>query len=228
MNERVLVVAAHPDDEVLGCGATIAKKIANGSIVKVLIMGEGVLSRTDVATKYAVDYLDRLRSCSIKANKCLGVDDLEIYSLPDNRFDSLPRLEIVKRIEAVVSSFNPCCVFTHHSGDLNIDHRRVNEAVITACRPLPGSSAAKIYSFEVQSSTDWSTQNHINAFMANHYVDIEGFLELKLEALRYYDLEMRDWPHSRSIKAVEYLARLRGSQVGRNAAEAFSLLRSIE
>ncbi len=224
---NILVVAAHPDDEVLGCGATIAQHISKGDRVEVLILAEGITSRT--AERSPLKHQKQLASLSIaahKANKILGVKRLHLHGFPDNRMDSVARLDIVKIVEQTLVRLKPAIVYTHHAGDVNIDHRRAFEAVMTACRPLPGNSVKKILCFETVSSTEWQLSPS-NAFIPNWYVDVTRTLPKKMKALKAYVSEMRPWPHARSFKAIEHLARWRGASVGVPAAESFMLVRRI-
>ena len=146
--------------------------------------------------------------------------------LPDNRLDSLPLLHVVQPLEAIIREMSPEIIYTHHYGDLNVDHRVAHQAVMTACRPLPGAGVKEIYAFEVLSSTEWATPG-CHPFLPNHFVDISEHLATKLQALAVYREEMRDPPHSRSIDNLNYLARLRGHTVGVVAAEAFMTLRTL-
>lgn len=223
----VLAVAAHPDDEVLGCAGALARHVAQGERVTVLILGQGVFSRSDGSASDAA--LENLRSCAREANRVIGVESLHLNDFPDNRMDAVALLDIVKEVEAVMETAQPRIVYTHFPGDLNVDHRRVSEAVCVACRPLPNCTVRSLRFFEVQSSTDWRTGVSPGpAFVPNLFVDISATLETKLSALRAYGAEMRPWPHSRSIQAVEHLARWRGATVGRDAAEAFVVGRTLE
>lgn len=226
--KKVLVVAAHPDDEVLGCGATIAKHAEAGDEVHVVILAEGVTSRDKVRqrTNHTTE-LSELANTAHTANKILGVKSLSLHDLPDNRLDSVDLLDIVKMIENSVQSLKPDILYTHHVGDVNIDHRRIHDAVITATRPQPGQSVKTLLFFEVQSSTEWQPPGSAPPFAPNWFVDVSLTLELKMKALAAYTMEMRDWPHARSCEAVEYLARWRGASVGCDAAEAFVLGRQI-
>ena len=225
---KVLVIAAHPDDEVLGCGATIARHVSEGDEVNVIILAEGVTSRSIVRDRNSSHTeLSELAVIAKRANKLLGVTTLELHDLPDNRLDSVDLLDIIKLIEGSVKCLKPDVVYTHHAGDVNIDHRRIHEAVITATRPQPNQSVKQLLFFEVQSSTDWQPPCSAPSFAPNWYVDVSHTLEMKIEALKIYDSEMREWPHARSIKAVEYLARWRGASVGSEAAEAFILGRRL-
>ena len=228
MADKILVIAAHPDDEILGCGGTIAKHVKNGDEVIVVIMAEGLTSR-DLERdrdKREKDLFD-LGKIAESANKLLGVKSLFLHDLPDNRMDSVDRLEIIKVVENYIKKINPSTIYTHHSGDVNIDHRRIHEAVVTACRPQPNNCVKNVLFFEVASSTEWQTSNFNVPFIPNWFVDISETLALKLQALKIYNSEMRDYPHSRSIEALEYLAKWRGSCVGVESAEAFVLGRRL-
>ncbi len=227
-SSSVLVVAAHPDDEVLGCGGTIARHVDKGDVVHILIVAEGSTSRQQQRDRsQAADELSALAKASHAAASILGVAGVELLDLPDNRLDSLDRLDIIKRIEERVDRHQPECVYIHHAGDVNIDHRRLHEAVVTACRPTPGHVVKRLLSFEVMSSTEWQVPGSAPPFQPNWFVDISDHWERKREALLAYASEMRSWPHARSLEAVEYLARWRGAQVGVEAAEGFCLLRQL-
>jgi len=228
MADSVLVVAAHPDDEVLGCGGTIARHAEAGDQVQVLIVAEGATSRLQYRDRgQASDELSALAQAARKAGDILGVAGVELLDCPDNRLDSLDRLDLIKRIEARMDRHQPQVVYVHHAGDVNVDHRRLHEAVITACRPTPGQPVRRLLSFEVASSTEWQPPGSAPAFQPNWFVDITSHWLRKREALAAYASEMRPWPHARSIEALEHLARWRGAQVGVEAAEAFCLLRQL-
>ncbi|BBP84274.1 PIG-L family deacetylase [Pseudomonas sp. No.21] len=221
--ERVLVIAAHPDDEVLGCGGSIARHVADGDEVQVAIMAQGLFSRgtPEEAEQQA------LRDACAEANRILGVQGLECFDLPDNRLDGLDLLDLVKPVEALVARHRPGIVYAHWSGDVNIDHRRLHEAVVTACRPQPGHPVHTLLFFEIPSSTEWQVPHSAPAFWPGWFNDIGSTLDTKLRALDAYAMEMREWPHPRSLKAVEHLARWRGACVGMEAAEAFVLGRHL-
>lgn len=228
MNKRILVVAAHPDDEVLGVGGTIINHAKNGDIVHIMIMAEGITSRSikrDIAS--AQVELDALHEKCNEVAKLLGADKLIMCQFPDNRMDSVDLLDVTKEIEKEVDSFKPQIVYTHHAGDVNIDHALTHNAVITACRSLPGTSTETLLFFETPSSTEWQMQTCDKSFMPNWYVDITESLELKLKALHLYSSEMRDYPHPRSYEAVSHLAKYRGSTIGVDSAEGFMLGRNI-
>lgn len=229
MPKRVLVVAAHPDDEVLGAGGTIAWHRQRRDRVSVLILGEGISARFPTrreALKSAHrDGFARLRQEMALAHKRLGVGQTFHQEFPDNRFDSVDLLDLVKAIERVKQQVRPQVVYTHHGGDLNIDHRLTFEAVLTACRPLPHEPVERILSFEVLSSTEWASPDAAAAFIPNVFIDIGPFLEDKLRAMACYRSELRPSPHSRSLEAIRYQAKLWGAKAGLRAAEAFMLLR---
>jgi len=228
MANSVFVVAAHPDDEVLGCGGSIARHADAGDHVQVLIVAEGATSRQHQRDRGQVDTeLSDLARAAQNAGEILGVTGVELLALPDNRLDTIDRLDLVKLIEARIERYQPQIVYTHHAGDVNIDHRRLHEAVVTACRPTPRHPVNRLLSFEVASSTEWQPPGSAPAFQPNWFMDISEQWERKRLALEAYASEMRPWPHARSIQALEHLARWRGAQVGVQAAEAFCLLRQL-
>lgn len=221
MSKSILVVAAHPDDETLGCGGAIARHVAEGDLVHVVFMADGVSSREAPHAE-----LSRRNQARDRALQILGVNELHVLDFPDNRMDSLPLLDVVKSLEELVSKIKPYRVYTHHRGDLNVDHRVTHEAVLTACRPLPGASVREILAFEIMSSTEWSTPGFL-PFTPNAFIDISEYLPRKLDALFAYEVEMRPTPHSRSVCHVENLARHRGYTVGVDAAEGFEVVRLV-
>jgi LmbE family N-acetylglucosaminyl deacetylase len=221
---NVLVVAAHPDDEVLGCGGAMVAHSRAGDSVHTLILATGIASRGGVNRE---QQLSSLRSAAHEANRGLGVASIKLCDFPDNQMDTVPLLDIIKIVEDHVTSCSAQMVYTHHAGDLNLDHRIVHDAVLTACRPIPGHSCKSILFFEVVSSTEWQPFGNAGAFVPNWFLDAKYTLDAKLKALQVYASEMRPWPHARSIQAVEHLARWRGASVGLEAAEAFVLGRRI-
>ncbi|MFA6030769.1 MAG: PIG-L deacetylase family protein [Elusimicrobiota bacterium] len=221
---RVLVVAAHPDDEVLGCGGTIARRCAEGAEVRILLLGEGPFSRR--GPRPGKKSLESVRAQARRAAAALGAARVDFLGLPDNQFDAVPRLRIIQAIERAVERFRPETILTHSTADLNIDHRIAAEAVRTAFRPLPGATVREILAFEVPSSTEWRFEP-ARAFSPSVFISIQSHLETKLAALRAYAGELRPFPHPRSRELVEALAAVRGSQAGFSSAEAFELVRSI-
>jgi N-acetylglucosamine malate deacetylase 1 len=223
-HSSVLVVAAHPDDEVLGCGGTIARHCAAGDRVAVLILADGVTSRGNIAP---ADLKER-QSAARNANAILGVQDVTLLAYPDNRMDEVVLLDVVKDVEQLIARCQPDTIYTHHAGDVNIDHRRVHDAVIAACRPQPGHSVRRLLFCETPSSTEWRPPASQPVFAPNWYVDISLTLQIKLQALATYQAELREFPHPRSLQGVKHLAGWRGACVGVVAAEAFELGRLID
>ena len=228
MDRRVvLVVAAHPDDEVLGCGGTILRHVKSGDDVHILIMAEGLTSRDN--HRDAVVHADELRelhSNSQRVADILEAKSVTLHNFPDNRMDGVELLDVVKVVEAMVDKVLPDVVYTHHAGDVNVDHRITHEAVVTACRPLPGQCVRSLLFFETVSSTEWQPASVDKQFMPNWFVDVGDVFEKKMEALKCYDSEMRAYPHSRSYEAIKILAKYRGFSIGKQYVEAFELGRN--
>jgi LmbE family N-acetylglucosaminyl deacetylase len=225
---KILVVAAHPDDEVLGCGGTIARLARENHDVYLLILGEGITSRCESRSEADPRCLKQLEDSSRQAATVLGVKDIFFQSLPDNRFDTIPILDIIKIIERTLVVVSPEAIFTQHGGDLNIDHTIVYRSVITAARPAKNSGVEAIYTFEVPSSTDWAFNGFFPQFQPNVFFDISNTISVKIEALRMYHSEMRTFPHPRSDEFVISRARYWGGVIGADAAEAFQLIRLIK
>jgi len=225
MSKSILILVAHPDDEVLGCGGTIAKMADNG-LVHVAFFADGVFSRGGNQIAQTQDLKIR-RSRAQKACDILGVKSVIFGDFPDNRMDTIALLDIAKVVESLIAEHQPDTVFTHHAGDVNIDHRRMHEAVVIACRPQSEHSVKTLLCFEVPSSTEWQLPGSAPPFMPNWFVDISTTFDRKLSALQAYASELRDWPHPRSMQGIEHLAHWRGATVGVDAAEAFILGRQI-
>lgn len=226
-NQTILVVAAHPDDEVLGCGGSVSRYAEEGYDVHLLIMADGESSRADEGGLIALELLTARKIAAKKACKILGCSSVTILNLPDNRLDSLDRLDIIKKIESFISKYQPITVFTHHVGDVNIDHRIVHDAVVTACRSQPVHPVRELLFFEVPSSTEWCPTGSMEIFHPNVYIEISRTMQKKKDALNAYNSEIRPFPHPRSFEAIEALAKWRGATVGVNAAEAFVLGRKV-
>jgi len=220
MKKKILIVAAHPDDEVLGCFGTVAKLIKKGYKAYTLILGEGKTSRGNFNKKE----LEKLKNEIIKANNVIGIDKIFIEHFPDNRFDSVSLLDIVKVIEKVKNEIKPDIIFTHFQNDLNIDHQITYKAVITATRPFKNESVKEIYSFEILSSTEW---NYPLSFNPDVYFDIISTIDLKLKAMSEYKSELREFPHPRSLEGIKLNAKYLGMRVGREYVEAFKCVRII-
>ena len=223
-NKVILVVAAHPDDEVLGCGATMARLSAEGNEVYTLIMGEGKTSRTESRNREEKkDEIDGLRREIKEANKILGVKETYIEDLPDNRFDSIDLLDIVKVVEKYKNKIKPDIIFTHFENDTNIDHQLLTKAVLTATRPIPDEVVKEVYSFEILSSTEW---NYPLTFQPDFYIDVTKFMDKKIEAMNKYQSELREYPHTRSLEGIKINGKYWAMRYGIDGfVEVFKTLR---
>jgi N-acetylglucosamine malate deacetylase 1 len=224
MKRTILVCAAHPDDEVLGCGGAMARHADEGDTVHVVFLADGVTSRADAKNP---SELDQRHAAARNALAILGARPPQFVDFPDQRLDTVPLIDITKRIEAIVKEVGPSVVYTHHTGDLNADHQIVVKAVLTATRPVPGHAVRTVLGFEVCSSTEWNFAAGAESFQPQRFVVIERQLERKMAALKAYAYEMRDFPHPRSYEALAALARFRGATIGATAAEAFRIYREI-
>jgi LmbE family N-acetylglucosaminyl deacetylase len=224
---RVLTVAAHPDDEILGCGGAMAAHRLRGDPVSILILGEGLTSRAPTRGDANLDALPELQGDARRAAGIVGVDDVTLLDFPDNRFDSVPLLDVVKAVEREKARVKPDVVYVHHWGDLNVDHGVTFNAVMAAFRPLPGERPVAIYAYEVPSSTGWAGPSPASAFVPTHFVDIAATLDRKIAAMEAYASERRAAPHPRSPDALRAWAQHRGSIAGLAAAEAFATVRTV-
>lgn len=223
---NVLVVAAHPDDEVLGCAGTIVRRSRQDNI-HIAILGEGLSSRHAARAEVDAAALAKLKSQAQTVAERLGAQSVTLEGLPDNRFDEVALLDVVKRVEGLVARLEPEVIYTHHPGDLNIDHGLTFRAVLTATRPVVGCPVKEIYAFEVPSATEWAFQKLEPPFRPNVFVDIAATIGAKIEAMQCYESEARPFPHPRSPEALRTIARRWGSVVGLEYAEPFELIRSI-
>lgn len=224
---KILTIAAHPDDEVLGCGGTIARLTKEGHAVSIAVLGEGITSRYSRQEDADKKVVRDLQKRSHQVAKLLGVKDLQIFDLPDNRFDTVPLLDIVKILEGLIEKINPECIFTHHSSDLNFDHGLINRATLIATRPVGDTSVKTVLAYEVPSSTEWAFQTIQLDFHPNVFIDITGTLDTKLKAMQLYVGETRQYPHPRSSESLRAIACRWGSVSGLKSAEAFQLIRYI-
>lgn len=224
---RVLVVAAHPDDEILGVGGTIAKRVQRGDECHALILGEGITARGEKRELFDGTEQVGLQENARRSAGIVGYQSINFQGLPDVRFDGLELLDIVKIVQKVFFEIKPEVVYTHHYGDLNIDHRLTYEAVLCACRPVSGWYPNELLCFETPSSTEWNFGRKEQSFFPNVFVDITDTLEKKLNAMKCYDGEMRDYPHPRSLDALKAISMKWGSTVNINYAEAFEQIIKI-
>jgi LmbE family N-acetylglucosaminyl deacetylase len=224
---KILIVAAHPDDDILGCGGLMAK-YSKQKKIRVIFIAEGSscrFSNLDAGQEVVRNTIIERNSFAVSALKSLGVTDVKFYDLPCGRLDTIPIIDINKIIENEVRSFNPNILMTHSEYDTNNDHRIVNRSVMMATRPGVFDTLKKVISFEIQSSSEW---NFNDAFLPNVFEELKGSdLEKKWDALSCYKSEIQSYPHPRSYKGMQTLARYRGMQIGYNLAEAYRIIWSI-
>lgn len=224
-DKTILIVCAHPDDEVLGCGGTVARLVKEGYEVFTLILGEGITSRDYTRDRNKREKeLEELKKRAYKANDIIGVKEVFLYEFPDNRFDTVPLLDIIKAVEKVKKEVEPAMIFTHYAKDLNIDHQVTYKAVITATRPLPEETVKEIYSFEILSSTEW---NYPQTFSPDVFFNISNTLGHKQKAMEIYKSELKEFPHPRSLDGIKLNAEYWGMCIGLRYAEAFKTVRVV-
>ena len=224
---NVLVFAPHPDDEVLGCGGTIARYVAEGNNVYICVVTSGF------PPIYEKDYEDAKKNGwphiqypdIMKAHKLLGIKETFFLQFPTVMLETVPRYELNGKINEIIQKIKPEVLFIPHFGDMQRDHSLVSEAVMVAVRPKNDGTVRYVYSYETLSETEWNVPHVTNSFIPNTFVSIVSFLDIKLEALNCFTTQVCEFPNPRSLRAVEALARLRGSTMGVEAAEAFSLIR---
>ena len=224
MSEIVLIIVSHSDDESISMAGTICKHVNRGDKVYVMSMTDGVSSRNEIIK----DSIKKRREASIKASKILGFEWAECFNFGDNLMDKYPLLDVVKAIETNKQDYKPSIVYTHSISDLNIDHRVVANAALTAFRPQPMEICREIRLFETASATDYGNSVITGSFAPNLFVVISNHGVFKKKALIAFCDEMRDYPHSRSIEGIKNLAKIRGNQVGLYLAEAFQVIRKLE
>lgn len=224
--KSVLVFAAHPDDEILGQAGTIRRLANEGVCCRAVIIAEGITSRANNRSEADFSELKELQTDARNSAQIVGYESIEFCELPDNRLDSMDLLDVIKVVSEYVEKYRPDTIFTHHHGDLNIDHRIVCEAVITACRPVRHYFVERIYAFETPSSTEWN-YSYEDPFKPNVFFDVTDTIQKKIEAINCYRSESEVSPHPRSPEALLALAEYRGSNVGVKYAEAFMLLREV-
>ena len=225
-NKKIMIVAAHPDDEILGAGATMNRLIYDyNCTVNVLILSKGITSRHQGNDQAQIEkQLSAQMDNILKAQQIIGYQHLKLYDFPDNQFDTIPLLDMVQAIEKEKQAFDPQIVFTHHPGDLNIDHQKTFSATITACRPLPNETVESIISFEVPSATEWGALRQSEYFIPNLYIKVtQNHIDAKVRAMEQYESEKRSFPHPRSPEALQALTTYRGVQSGYELAEAFHI-----
>ena len=229
-NKRIMVVVAHPDDELLGLGGTLNKLIVDYNVLThLVILGEGITSRSDIRDVNLWEKELEIHHSNIyKAQTAIGYHTLSLFDFPDNRFDSVDLLDLIKAVEKEKNEFIPSVIFTHHGGDLNIDHQRTFEAVMTSCRPMESEFVKTIITFETPSGTEWRASTDPKHFVPNLFFQIsEDNLEAKIKGMESYEFESRPFPHPRSPESLRIYAQRNGISVGVSLAEAFCLIRQI-
>ena len=229
-NKKIMIVVAHPDDELLGLGATMNKLISESNVIThLVILGEGITSRSDNRDKPLWEKeLEIHRKNIYAAQKCIGYHSVSIHQIADNRFDSVNLLDIIKIVEKEKEKFQPDVIFTHHGGDLNIDHQRTFDAVITCTRPMENEKVKTIITFETPSGTEWRASTDPKHFIPNLFFEVtEDNLNAKIKGMENYEFEKRKYPHPRSPEALKIQAQRWGISVGKPFAEAFVLVRQI-
>ncbi|KGP73336.1 PIG-L deacetylase family protein [Pontibacillus yanchengensis] len=216
MTKSVLVIAAHPDDELLGVAGTLKKLMNEGSTVISVIVAKG-RKEEEANMKQTIH----------QANKEIGIKEVKFLEYENLKLEQLPLHTLTKEIELLINHYQPQTIFTHHYGDVNRDHQQVFEAVLTAVRPLPDQPPIELITFETVSSSEWNIQTNDKTFKPNYFVNITDTIDDKIKALESYEVEMRNFPHPRSYEGVKYLARVRGMTVGVSYAEAFEVIRRV-
>lgn len=219
---RVVVIGAHPDDELLGAGGTLARHVLAGDEVHAIVIADGAGSR------YPDQMITTLEKDAQRAAQTIGFASLRLQALPDQRLDTVPFIELTQLIESVLDDVGPHVVYTHFPGDVNADHGLVARAAWTACRPYSRPELRRFAVFETPSSTEWAWPMDGASLNPNHFVDVTGTLDIKIAAMECYETELRDYPHPRSSRALRERAAYWGSQIGRLAAEPFRILRDVE
>jgi len=229
IKNKILVVVAHPDDDILGCGGTIAKLIENGSEIKIIFIAEGTscrFSKDQINSDVVISEINKRNNYAKKALNVLGVKDHEFYNLPCGRLDQYPLIDIGKIIENEIEMFEPDAIFTHNFIDVNNDHKIVFQSVLQATRLGALNSVPSLYSFEILSSSE---RKFVETFKPNFFVKLnKEHISLKIKAMYEYISEVKDFPFPRSDKGIMILSNYRGMQVGVEYAEAFSLIREVE
>ena len=219
---NVLVIAPHPDDEVLGCGGTIKKLASEGAKVYILIMTRGKKG------KYSDSQIENVRNEAVTAHKLLGITRTRFLDYPAPDLDLIAKADISASIKEIIEELRISTLFLPHRGDIHNDHKVIFDAGLVASRPVQGCPVTRIFSYETLSETEWAAPFSSDAFIPTYFVNISGFLEIKLNAMKCFKSQLREFPNSRSLQSIESLAKLRGCTVGYDLAEAFMTIRIIE
>ena len=218
---KILVIAPHPDDEVLGCGGIILKHVSGGDEVYLCVVTKAY------PPEWSEDEVKERKEEVLRVNAILGIKRTHFLDFPTVKLDAISQKDLIQGINQVIDKVQPAVVYIPHRGDVNADHRIVFNATMVAIRPRPGSVIKKVLSYETLSETEWAAPFAENTFIPNYYVDISRTLKNKLKAMSAYKTELKQYPHPRSLEAITSLAKMRGASVGVEAAEAFMLIREI-
>lgn len=225
MGNKILVIAPHPDDEVLGCGGTIAKHSHNGDEVYVAIVTNGHLGAPELFSKEGTQ---KVRSEALQSHQILGVKETYFLDFPAPRLDTIPSYQLSIAISKIIKERGITTLYIPHRGDIHKDHRIAYEAALVAARPINNCPVKKILAYETLSETEWAPPFGDDAFIPTVFKSIEGYLDKKLEAFSCFSTQIKEFPHPRSLKTIEILSNLRGATVGMNNVEAFMLIREIQ
>jgi LmbE family N-acetylglucosaminyl deacetylase len=217
----VLIVAPHPDDEVLGCGGMISRHVSEGDDVYVVIVTKGA---SDV---FSSEFIERGRGEAALANKVLGTKDVLFLDFPAPRLDVVPVSAIANALKDIVTQIRPSTVYLPHQGDIHCDHKAVYWATLVAARPNGGFVPSRLLCYETPSETEWAAPNPSDAFIPTVFCDISGHMAVKLDAMKCYESQLTMNPRARSLASIEALAHYRGSTIAVSAAEAFCLVREV-
>ncbi len=219
---RVVVLGAHPDDEILGAGGTLARHVTDGDEVHAVVVADGASSRAPDEMKLT------LQKDATRAAETIGFASVRLQSLPDQRLDTVPFIDLTQIIESILNDIQPHVVYTHFPEDVNADHGLVARATWTACRPYARPQLRRFAVFETPSSTEWAWPVNDSGLQPNCFVDITETLDRKIAAMECYQSELREYPHPRSSRALRERAAFWGSRVGRLAVEPFRILRDLQ
>lgn len=217
----ILIIATHPDDEVLGCGGVMSRYAAEGQAVHVLVISRGI------PELFPPEEIEKTRAELRQAHALLGVASVEFLDFPAPDLDTIPGRKLADAIGKVIRRLQPTVVYIPHHGDIHADHQAVYKAALVAIRPINNCPVKKLLCYETLSETEWASPLGGLTFVPNVFVDITNYLHLKLRAMECYRSQLRTPPHSRSLRSIEALAHLRGGTVSLEAAEAFELVREI-
>jgi LmbE family N-acetylglucosaminyl deacetylase len=219
--KKILVIATHPDDEVLGCGATIARHVDAGDQVTIAIATRGA------PDLFSDEFMARIRAELQAAQAVLKVTDVRFLDFPAPKLDTVPAHQVADAISKVIRSTECETIYLPHRGDIHADHRAVYQATLVAARPIDNLKVRQLLCYETLSETEWAPPIGADAFIPTVFIDISATLDRKLSAMKCYASQLKEHPHPRSLQSIEAQAHLRGATVGFMAAEAFMLVREV-